>query len=213
MFSSSSSSDSRPTSGAERPRDRLARLDDADDALRGDRLAPAAQLERVDGFELDAAAEEARRGGADEDLVRLGLALQARGEVDGLAGRERRVAVVGDDLAGLDADPRLEAELLDAVERRDGGADGALGVVLVRERDAEGGHHGVAGELLDRPAVRDDAVRDLVEEAADAPADDLGIRVGEELRRGDEVDEQHRCELALHASMVVAGTVLRGGDA
>ncbi len=34
------------------------------------------------------------------------------------------------------------------------GADRALGVVLVRLRDAERGHHGVAGELLDDPAVR-----------------------------------------------------------
>ena len=150
-----------------------------------------------------------RRAAAGPTRISFGsaLLLEARGEVDGLAGRERRVAVVGDDLAGLDADPRLEAELLDALERRDRRADGALGVVLVRERHAEGGHDGVAGELLDRAAVRDDAVRDLVEEAADAPADDLGIGVGDELRRGDEVDEEHGCELALHASMVVA----RGG--
>ena len=54
-------------------------------------------------------------------------------------------------------------------------ADGALGVVLVGERDAEGGHDGVACELLDRAAVRDDAVRDLVEEAVDAPPDDLRV--------------------------------------
>ena len=130
--------------------------------------------------------------------------LEARGEIDGLAGREGRVAVVGDDLAGLDADAGLEAELPDAVERRDRRADGALGVVLVRERHAERGHDGVAGELLDRPAVGDDAVRDLVEEAAHAPADDLGVGVVHELRGGDEVDEKHGGELALHASMVVA---------
>ena len=36
---------------------------------------------------------------------------------------------------------------------------GALRVVLVRERHAERGHHGVAGELLDDPAVRRDAMR------------------------------------------------------
>ena len=69
----------------------------------------------------------------------------------------------------------------DAVERRERGADGALGVVLVLERHAEGGHHGVARELLHRPAVGDDAVRDLVEEAADAAAHDLRIDV----RRAD----------------------------
>ena len=94
---------------------------------------------------------------------------------------------------------------LHALERRERRANGALGVVLVRERDAEGGHDGVAGELLDRAAVRDDAMRDLVEEAVDPPADDLGIGVGEELRRVDEIDEEDGCELALHASMVVAG--------
>ena len=70
------------------------------------------------------------------------------------------------------------------------GANGALCVVLVRERHAEGRHHGVAGELLDDAAVRDDAVRDLVEELRDAPADDLRVGAREELRRGDEVDEQ-----------------------
>ena len=35
------------------------------------------------------------------------------------------------------------------------GADGALGVVLVRLRDAERGHHRVAGELLHDAAVGD----------------------------------------------------------
>ncbi len=35
-----------------------------------------------------------------------------------------------------------------------GGADGAQGVVLVHDGDAEDGHHGVADELLHRAAVR-----------------------------------------------------------
>ena len=38
---------------------RRAELDGADDALRGDRLAPAAQLERLERLELDAVAERA----------------------------------------------------------------------------------------------------------------------------------------------------------
>src|SRR5207253_897434 len=63
-----------------------------------------------------------------------------------------------------------------------------------------------AGELLDRPSVRDDAVGDLVEEPGHLAADDLRVRVGDELRGGDEVDEQHGRELALHLVMVVART-------
>ena len=107
---------------------------------------------------------EAARAGADQDLARRRLLLQPRGEVDGLAGGERRLAVVDDDLAGLDADARLEPELAHPLEDRERRPDGALGVVLVRQRHAEGGHDGVAGELLDDAAVRDDAVRDLLEE-------------------------------------------------
>jgi hypothetical protein len=182
--------------------DRLARLDRADDAARGDGLPPAAQLEGRHGLELDAATDEPGRGRADEDLVRGGLLLQARGQVDGLAGREGGVAVVGDDLAGLDPHSRLEPELPHALERHEARADRALGVVLVRERDAERRHHGVPGELLDGAAVGDDAVRDLVEEAVDPPADDLRVGVGDELGRGDEVDEQDGCELPLHDAMV-----------
>ncbi len=47
-----------------------AELAGADDALRGDRLAPAAQLERADRLELDAPADEAGGARADENLVR-----------------------------------------------------------------------------------------------------------------------------------------------
>ena len=41
----------------------------------------------------------------------------------------------------------------DRVDEVEGGADGALGVVLGRDRGAPDGHHGVADELLDRAAV------------------------------------------------------------
>ena len=125
--------------------------------------------------------------------------LQARRDVDGLAGGEGRVAVVGDDLAGLDADAGLELELVHRVEDRERRAHGALGVVLVRLRDPEGRHDRVAGELLDDPAVRDHAVRDPLEEGLDAAAHDLGIRAGDERGRIDEVDEQDRGKLAFHA--------------
>ena len=99
-------------------------------------------------------------------------------------------------------DARLELELVDCVEDREPGADGALGVVLVRLRDPERGHDRVAGELLDDPAVRDHAVRDAVEVRLDTPPHDLGVGAGDERGRVDEVDEQDRGELAFHASSV-----------
>ena len=68
--------------------------------------------------------------------------------------------------------------------------------------DAECCEHRVAGELLDDPAVRGHAVRDVIEEPRHAAADDLRIAGSDERRRIDEIDEQDRCKLALHASSV-----------
>src|SRR5205823_8828811 len=58
---------------------RLAELDGADDAMRADRIAPAAQLDRVQGLELHAVPQECSRAGTDEDLVHRGVLLQAGG--------------------------------------------------------------------------------------------------------------------------------------
>ena len=80
------------------------------------------------------------------------------------------------------------------------GPDGALGVVLVRGRDAERSHHGVAGELLDGAAVGLDAAGDAVEELCHAPTHDLGVARRDERRRVDEVDEQDRGKFSFHCS-------------
>ena len=80
--------------------------------------------------------------------------------------------------------------------------DGALGVVLVRLRDAECCQHRVAGELLDHAAVRLDARRDLGEVPGHAPANDFRIGAGHEGRRADQVDKQYGRELPLHPSSV-----------
>ena len=57
-------------------------------------------------------------------------------------------------LAGVDADAELELGLLveDPVADRERSANGALGVVLVRDGSAEDRHHRVADELLHRAA-------------------------------------------------------------
>ncbi len=116
------------------------------------------------------------RARAEQQLARLGRLLEPRGQRDGLAGGERRLSVLGDDLAGLDADPRLELQLVDCLEDREPRANRALGVVLVGLRDPEGSHDRVAGELLDDPAVGDHAMRDAVEECLNTAAHDLRIR-------------------------------------
>ena len=46
--------------------------------------------------------------------------------------------------------------------------------------------------------IGSDSRRDLVEEPRQARAHDLRIGARDELRRADEVDEEHRCQLPLH---------------
>ncbi len=199
MFSSSSSSWSRPTSGviATCAGGRPSALT-ATQTHTGSCAAP--DLDGADVVDLDAPERQPVHAGADQDLSRVGHLLEARGEIDRLAGGERGVAGAGDDLPRLDPDARLKLEVLDRVEDLQRGADGALGVVLVRRRDAERGHHGVARELLDGAAVGLDTARDAVEELGHAPAHDLGVACGDQRRRVDEVDEQDRGEFSLHRS-------------
>ena len=75
----------------------------------------------------------------------------------------------GDDLAGVDADAQRELRAVASLEvvveslegglHGDGGADGAIGVVLVGDGRAEDGHDGVADVLVDGPAVALDLAR------------------------------------------------------
>jgi hypothetical protein len=55
-------------------------------------------------------------GLADQDLAGAGGLLQPRRHVDGLAGGEGRVGLVDDDLAGLDADARLDPDVVGVIE-------------------------------------------------------------------------------------------------
>ena len=112
---------------------------------------------------------------AHENLARRSGLLQARGHVHGLTRRKGRVGLVDDDLAGLDADACLETELANVIQDPQAGPDGPVGVILVRDRDTECRHHGVAGELFDRAAVGLDAALDTVEEGSHAATGDLRI--------------------------------------
>ena len=108
----------------------------------------------------------------------LGVLLQACRDVDRVAADHQLPASsgvpAGDDLARVDADPEADLRAVPALDALREGAEavahgerspnGALGVVLVRLRDAEDGEHGVAGELLGRAAEALDLGVDQVEE-------------------------------------------------
>src|SRR5262249_57662881 len=117
-----------------------AAVDGGDGREGADRPAEAAQVERADVLGLDASVGEAVRRLADQDLARPGRLLQTGGHIDGLAGREGRVGLVDDDLARLDADARLDAGLLGALDDAERRADAALRLVLVRLRAAASRH-------------------------------------------------------------------------
>ena len=178
-----------------------------------DGLLAAPDLDGADIVDLDPAERQPVHARADQDLTGISDLLQSRSEIDGLAGGEGRVAGAGDDLACLDADARLELEVLDRDEDLQRRANGPLGVVLVCRRNAERSHHGVARELLDGAAVGLDTAGNAVEELGHAPPHDLGVAGRDQRRRVDEVDEKDRGELTFHASIVetiLVGQSFRG---
>jgi hypothetical protein len=75
--------------------------------------------------------------------------------------------------------------------------EGPLRVVLVRRRSAEGGHHRVADELLDRAARAVDLGSHRVVEAVEHRPRALGILSTPELRGADEIRKENRHEFAL----------------
>ncbi len=123
----------------------------------------------------------------DDPLPALGPCAERH---DGLPRRDR-----GSD---GELEPTL-AQLLDRLEDSQGGADRALGVVLVRHRGAEHGHDGVADELLDRPAEALDVGLHALVVRAERRADVLGVGAVRSAREADEVDEEDRHDLALLA--------------
>jgi hypothetical protein len=170
----------------------------ADRLPRPHRPREPAEVERADVLGVDRAERQPVGRRSDQHLPRLGRLLQPRGDVDGFAGGEGRVRVVGDDLPGLDAGAGVESEIGEGFHDRERRANRALRVVLVRDGDAERGHHGVARVLLDGAAVEANASRDALEELRYAPAGDLGIRARDERRRVDDVDKEDGRELSLH---------------
>ena len=98
------------------------------------------------------------------------------------------------------ADPDLELALLSRPvadgKRR---ANGALRIVLVRQRRPEERHHGVADELLDRAAVALELGTQALVVRAEDRLDVLGVERFGARGETDEVGEEHGHDLALAA--------------
>ena len=131
--------------------------------------------------------------------------LEARGDVDRISGDERLPFAADDDLARVDADPRLETVLRDRRLHLRRGANRTKRVVLVRDRDAEDGHDRVADELLHRAAVALEDDAQILEVAAHARPQRLGVGRLAERGRADEVAEEDRDDLALLARRLRRG--------
>ena len=162
---------------------------DGHEPIRRNALRLALELERLDGLHVDVVAHEAIRQVAEQYLLRARCLLEARGDVDGIAGDEplagRRVA--GNDLAGVhpgaDREPNapLPLELvvqhiLRAPHAR-GGAHSAQRVVLVELGQPEDGHDRVPDELLDDAAVALELGAHRVEVARHHLAQRLGVEL------------------------------------
>jgi hypothetical protein len=105
-----------------------------------------------------------------------------------------------DDLARVDSDPQRQSPaegIGQATLHRKRCMQRPLGVVLLRGRRAEGGHHRVANELLNRATRARNLQRHRVVEAVEQCARPLGVLPVGELGRTGEVGEEHRRELAL----------------
>src|SRR5688572_4808397 len=114
---------------------------------------PWLALEReLDNLAPDGIANEPQRVVSEQDLPRSSRLLEPCRNVDRVA-RDERVALARDNRTGVEADPRVEVELVHDVPQLDRGPRGAERVVLRRHRNPEHGHHRIPDELLDGAAM------------------------------------------------------------
>ena len=148
----------------------------------------------------DHVSAEALRALTDEDSPDRRCRLEPRGDVHGVA--QDRVALAdapGQHLAGVDPHPQREpqAELLGkrAVQlahrrlHREGGPDGTVRIVLVRDRRAEHRHHVVADVLVDAAAVPLDLRAQAGQAALDDRLDRLVVELLGDRREARDVGE------------------------
>ena len=143
------------------------------------------------GSTCDRVPDELLRLLPDQDLAGLRVLLEPRRDVDRVAGDER-VSLAGHHLARVDPDPRPQPDRRHGVPQLDGGANRPERVVLVRLRDAEDRHHGVADELLHGAAVPLEDASRVLEVAAHRRPHRLRVEPLPERGRAGQVAEDDR---------------------
>src|SRR2546425_3349146 len=166
----------------------------------------ALESELADGFDFREVLHRRQHALRDEDLARLRLATEARGEVGHGADRpvvqapletdraDRRVALGNTDaeVEGVAALPPPDEQLVHPVAHRDRHPDGAREGVRHRHRVVEEDHHAVAGEALEGALVLEDEPAHLCVVLAQYPHDLFGFGGLRERREPAEVEEDHR---------------------
>jgi hypothetical protein len=173
-----------------------------------DRLRLALEHRRSEFLVLEDSRRGLVRGGSDRDPHLWRRRLDPRRRVDRVAAHEalpgpRRDPEPDEGLAGVDPDPDAErlpadgSQSLGCFDDPQPRPDRALGIVLVRSRDAEHAEHRVTDELLDDAPVALDRRSRHRGVLGQHPIDVLGIgRLGRGRER-DEVAEQGGDDLAL----------------
>ena len=119
---------------------------------------------------------------------------------------ERRGDVLDDELARLDPDPGLEPELVHRLEHRERGRTARSASSSCVCGTPNAAITASPANFSTVPPWRLMLPEASLEVARHAPADDLGVAGADERRRIDEVDEDHRCELAFHRFILGSAT-------
>jgi hypothetical protein len=136
-----------------------------------------------------------------QDLVRFGHLLQPRGGRHGIprqsqGARPRHLPRSGHNLAGGDADPKLERPVVPDLASCQCGLhfQGAQarpkGIVVVAQRCPKHRQNGIPRELLDRAAEADDSLAEEAEGLVHTRPDLLQVQLGDEAGVSDQVGEQ-----------------------
>jgi len=180
---------------------RAPQTDDRDRSPELNGLGLALQLEDPAALVGDDVVRRPHRRLADQDRPRVRDRLDAGGGVHQVTRDHPLPLRVECDrgLAGQDTGASAELRGTDLLPERSydgrelqGGPDGALGVVLVRDRRPPDRHHRIADELLHDPAVSADDLPARVEVPREQIPDLLGIARFREGRESHQVREQHR---------------------
>ena len=169
-----------------------------------DPFAPTLQLEMIRLFDLHGVVHQPVRRCRDQDLIRVGALFEPCGNVHRITRGDLPPTdrIADDHLSGVHARPRAQPlrvreirVVVQRIERLpdvDRGADGTKRVVFTQPWDPEDRDHGVADELLHRPAVSFDHAPRGVEVAPQQRLQSLRVEPLPELGRTHDVGEQDR---------------------